>query len=739
MNDQESYDWIKHATQTAVDDREVEKAFMDQAYGFIANKAGELMNDPYRLGFEVVSKNDNNSRMVGIFAFRIDKDLLYAPTFFINGEIKGTDLLYRHNTKGFVPLEEEWVTYLIERNEQGTGNGLNKGERRYMQSDTNLQQLISPNAKSAAEDMAKAAGFESMTDWMNKVAEQQDPGPVLRDFLLNDAYVPGLAWLEKAATNSIDFAESLVTCCGPDDYAPDGLYAAAEKRASEIQAPASRRFSLHIGSLPDGEKSASQIDEFYKSGTLLIDERQNSEDKLSVVHEDATRDLQQFEGPGLYKVLMSDGSMAEAFVARESQEHFGDATESCCHSDGGGSLSDYELERAVVTLSDGGATRECSKILGQSVKDLHECLHDESVLHKSMSTGQSYRIFQCGDGTLSRPIHVISKREREGITSYEVAKCYGDTVTLTRNPEFEGTHFAENILGDDALFLKVDAKYKDSKYGEGKDLDVNTDVKIGTRANVDDWIYGRNGLFKMKVEKTASEELMIRANGCNSNAMGPLTATVALAQGYRIPGVTAQSVVKLAQEQGSITFWLEPHEKAAGTVMRLAEEPDFHTDYDSIHQVERETPQGYNLNTNTDSDEPIDPRIGDAWDPTSADGLPANVLGSAAPEELEQLAKLHKLPHVFEHGVVGAMAQTFDSAAMISKYMPNLEKALDCMGRILFLFYWKPGDFEDAYGSDDMINLENELLSNFKSFGALVLNLLKKTKKTSEGSPPLPS
>jgi hypothetical protein len=35
--------------------------------------------------------------------------------------------------------------------------------------------------------------------------------------------------------------------------------------------------------------------------------------------------------------------------------------------------------------------------------------------------------------------------------------------------------------------------------------------------------------------------------------------------------------------------------------------------------------------------------------------------------------------------------------------------------------------------------LENELLSNFKSFGALVLNLLKKTKKTSEGSPPLPS
>ena len=105
-------DWRKNAAAT-YPDQDVEKAFLDQAYVFIQNKATPLMRDPYRLGFEIVFKNDDNTRMVGIFVFRVDDDLLYAPVFFINGEIKGTDLLYRHATKKFVPLTNDWCLSLI--------------------------------------------------------------------------------------------------------------------------------------------------------------------------------------------------------------------------------------------------------------------------------------------------------------------------------------------------------------------------------------------------------------------------------------------------------------------------------------------------------------------------------------------------------------------------------------------------------------------------------------------------
>jgi len=63
---------------------------------------------------------------------------------------------------------------------------------------------------------------------------------------------------------------------------------------------------------------------------------------------------------------------------------------------------------------------------------------------------------------------------------------------------------------------------------------------------------------------------------------------------------------------------------------------------------------------------------------------------------------------------------------MLDKYAPGLEKGLDLLGRSLFLFYWKPQDFEKAFGVDDMTNLENMILSNFKSLGDLVLKFLKK-------------
>jgi hypothetical protein len=47
------------------------------------------------------------------------------------------------------------------------------------------------------------------------------------------------------------------------------------------------------------------------------------------------------------------------------------------------------------------------------------------------------------------------------------------------------------------------------------------------------------------------------------------------------------------------------------------------------------------------------------------------------------------------------------------------------------LFYWKPGDFQDAYGIDDMTDMESDLRSNFKSFGDFVLDLLKKSRAKS--------
>ena len=121
-------DWRKQAAMTAVNDVDIEKAFSDQASGFVENKVGDLMRDQHRIGFEIVKKNDDNTRMVGIFAFKVDKSLVFAPVFFINGEIKGP-LLYRCDSKTFVPATKEWGNYLVESMELKEGKGRSTSRR----------------------------------------------------------------------------------------------------------------------------------------------------------------------------------------------------------------------------------------------------------------------------------------------------------------------------------------------------------------------------------------------------------------------------------------------------------------------------------------------------------------------------------------------------------------------------------------------------------------------------------
>ena len=104
------------------------------------------------------------------------------------------------------------------------------------------------------------------------------------------------------------------------------------------------------------------------------------------------------------------------------------------------------------------------------------------------------------------------------------------------------------------------------------------------------------------------------------------------------------------------------------------------------------------------------------------------MLMNEAPEMLAQYAKMNQVPNLFEHGIVGSLTNAFNVVALVDRYVPDMEKALDVMGRTLFLLYWKPGEFQDAYGVDDMQDMEDEVLSNFLQFGEMVLKLLKKTQ-----------
>jgi len=57
----------------------------------------------------------------------------------------------------------------------------------------------------------------------------------------------------------------------------------------------------------------------------------------------------------------------------------------------------------------------------------------------------------------------------------------------------------------------------------------------------------------------------------------------------------------------------------------------------------------------------------------------------------------------------------------VDQWVPDLVTALDRLCRTLLLFYWKNPDFSKGYGTDEMSELEDVLLSVIKSMGTIVL------------------
>lgn len=94
-------------------DTQFEQAFSNLAHAFLKDKAPSLLD--YEVGFQLMERNDDNTKAVGIFGFKVGQQWLYAPCFFLSGDLKGHELLYIKNQDQFVPLKENWLNHLLQK------------------------------------------------------------------------------------------------------------------------------------------------------------------------------------------------------------------------------------------------------------------------------------------------------------------------------------------------------------------------------------------------------------------------------------------------------------------------------------------------------------------------------------------------------------------------------------------------------------------------------------------------
>jgi len=98
-----------------------------------------------------------------------------------------------------------------------------------------------------------------------------------------------------------------------------------------------------------------------------------------------------------------------------------------------------------------------------------------------------------------------------------------------------------------------------------------------------------------------------------------------------------------------------------------------------------------------------------------------------SPEQLAEVSSKYDMPHVFDHGALSTLAQSsFNTLDQVRQYIPDMEQGVDRCFRVLFLLRYRPADFEEAYGHDELLEMESEMSQLAALSGANLLRLLRR-------------
>lgn len=738
-------EWRKKASMIASrnsDKDQQEQAFLNLAYGAVSQKAGKLMEDPHRLGFEIIYSNDDNSKMAGMFAFRIGRSLLSVPVIFINNDIKGTELMYEHDTKLVRPLSVDWADYMVSKYQQQEASFEDPTVTNRITSGMYLDRIAGNGMrKRASADEAWEAVFEDLEK------KKDVEGNILTEFLL-DAGQSGMEKLAHAIEMSLPFAEAL-TSLDESIWLPDFPI---EKEASEKTPD----LEFYFKYFPFTKMSAEENEDAHKRGFFLWENRPDSD--LNPVVRETQELISEVNTPGLYNVVTSQGEMKEAWVLNKYDKYY--HCSPCDSSNAPISAFSGSKEKLIIWKEDKSECTKSGEVWGEFAQNDEGQLWrwEAADLPEKPTVGKTYYAVVDNGGYVYGPHKVTSVRERQdGITVVEALEEYSETPEVHYiNPDVAHVTHQDGcgeIFPPTVRWLEVATEKKD--YGSGYRI-KRSKTRAGNQENVFHAL-NRVGVKKLTVKKEEDSPnfKVIYADEPKFDGIDAPNAAVKVASDLRISASDALWLVDEARRKDGreVSVLVLENEliKSASqmmpTSMSIIGAPQYQYGHNSELNVREEMPQEWALESSTV--QPYHPpmRYGDAYDPSMGIsvgnqdnspkylseeamklGMTDDMLFDSSPEEIAQLYTESNIPNLFQHGTVGMLVSTYDSANMIAKYIPKLEEGLDHFGRILFLFYWKPQDFEKLYGADDLANLEQEILSQFKSFGDVLLELIKKNE-----------
>jgi hypothetical protein len=757
----------KRADGNDGNDSSFEQAMSDLADIVLRDRAPALKQ--YELGFQLLDRDEDNDKAVGVKVFKVGKTWLFAPVFFLKGRIKGTELLYIKQQKIFVPLQEDWIRYILNKQTNPVGKPVTRNLGQLGVSVPDLRQISRPPTKFADDSghgrpegrvvkrscvlppYAKAVlDTDVLPAW--HASMRQDPlkkvAINLPDFLIAEGQ-PAVLALWGMVREFPKLAEDLdrfhgdrlrralkIAAAKPGYVAPALLYQGENLIRAEEHPIKSGALEVttYDKALEEDDDVLADPGEDKKpdlrKGPLIKDRR--SDDQVSTPYSlDPVRQMQNPTQTGIYDVLLQPNAYEKCLVVI------------------GAKTTNGRMQAAVlVRLSDKASINvhptkvwvgrhyedpEWSDWFGglPEAKSLEE--RGEADAHDS-----SYKadLFIGPNGDATAPF-----RSRDEIGSTDDGTAYRVYFETYRSHDSKPFPYAS-----------------DAHQRERCDLTYDSDavINVGTSRGGKIWsaegnMYIPDGFKKLTLTYPPHGESMLQVSSPTAVTLGLVKKTTGLKVAYVHDRVKVND--KMLRETDALVHLVVDHgfrEAAAREIMKRA--GDVRNARDNVFECRVKYANPYLTDTQPGAPPIIDPMMtmeqtltgmvpgmpNQSYSQPVTDMRPSPDNASAYDLRMppvdamqEQMGAVQQAAQsgqkeVFDTSLIGGMLQTTQGDLQVDKHLGALMGGLDAKGQVLMNFYWHGDDFAERYGKDDLVSLEDMLRNTFINDGKLILNLKQK-------------
>jgi len=773
-----------------------EQAFSNLAHAYLRDKAPSLLD--HELGFQLLDRNDENTKAVGVIAFKVGANHLFAPVFFLSGDLKGHELLYLKNQDMFVPMKENWLNYILNRKPNILGSGVSRQSSTLGVMQPDLNRLSQSPYKYAMHvipavrefmpkyaHLASSSFSDALNEYQTHCNERLDLGhfikqaslPMLQSVVEMFRSRPKLAaafekWhgMEELSTaikqagvrlrhNSVLDNPFVMVPKYRQGQVTGSIIDVLEKQADEGKAEDAKQkieIITHDSSHtePPEDVTEEEAEKLLKDEVLIRDHRGG--DEVSVAYNVQVEEkLTNPTDTGIYKVLVKAGDFKKCLVVVAPHGPDGRHTHVV--------IVDLEGDKNWCNCprDDVWVTGEIDEGSLGGEESWREWFDKQP--EGSLSTSELTRYIAIGprrNGTCPFRVDKELGSSEGGQTSYEVD--FADHANYGRGLSM-GLHRFHNP-SDYEWFDEYD-KYRDGQR-------VHHDAKIGTdlRSNHGD-VYLPKGYKIIKVKATAEDKWQKKQRDKDGmpgpgppDNMGsedsPIQPGNILDAQLRIMTKTAEMSIKNDGSQyfvndsvgmrlnDALIHLVRDHGfreemgrhllKTAGVKplrfrVKYAQDPFLTNQGPDAPAIQDPETGGYNPmgwpgpTQTTYEEEFVVPDLqASNTDPSIYNVNPANMPDPMDANTVQHAADTGQ-KEVFDTAMIGSMLKAVRDDTMIDRYLPDLVKGMDRMGRILFMFYWHQDQFAERYGKQDLPELEDSLRNAFEMNGDVILFLKQKT------------